>query len=66
MRESELNIKPIEEPPAMPPTRQGETSEGRAPGFLQTVREVIREHPGGFIPAALALVLSRGEFTKKE
>lgn len=40
--------------------------ESEAPGFLQTVSEVVREHPGGFIPAALDLVLDRGEFSKKE
>ena len=36
------------------------------PGFLQTVREAIREYPFGFYSALIDLVRGRGEFTKKE
>ncbi len=65
MVERELNTAPVGEHPAMPPTQPGKASDNQPPGFLQTVAEVIREHPGGFISAALDLVLGRGKFTKE-
>jgi len=49
---------------AVSPEPSSEPSQQPA-GFLQTVAEVIREHPGGFISAALDLVLGRGKFTKE-
>ncbi|MGA2911524.1 MAG: hypothetical protein ABSE17_02710 [Candidatus Levyibacteriota bacterium] len=66
MHESEPNIKPTREPPAMPPAHPGETSRRQAPGFLQTVSEVIRDYPFGFYSALSDLVRGRGEFAKKE
>jgi hypothetical protein len=42
------------------------TPGSEVPGFLQTVSEVVREHPDGFIPAAINLVFGRGESPRKE
>lgn len=67
MHESELNIKPAGEPPATPPARPGEVSRRQAPGFLETVREVARQNPSGFLSAVfIDLPLGRGDFAKKE
>lgn len=49
------------------PARTAETPTERAPGFLQTVGEVIRQNPSGFVSAVLVdLPLGRGDFAKKE
>jgi hypothetical protein len=50
--------------PALPPTAVPKREP--APGFLQTIREVIREHPGGFYDAVVDLALGKGEFAALE
>ena len=51
---------------ATSPVSPAETPVRQAPGFAQTILEVVREYPFGFYSALLDLVLGRGEFADKK
>lgn len=55
--EAEEARERMQQAPSEPPQSQ-------PPGFLQTVSEVYKEHPTGFLPVVINYILRRGEFTK--